>query len=96
MERKDPEMVRVRLSAGPYDSELFCPFCGEQILEPDGEGVGECPHLLYASVGMDTDVEFRPSDLCFVYFEPAPACQEHYFVFRESVWADGAADVDDE
>jgi hypothetical protein len=34
---------------------------------------------------MDTDVEFAPGDFCFVYFEPAPACQEHNFVFREFV-----------
>jgi len=93
MAKKEPEMTRVRLGGDPYDSTLFCPFCGESILEPDGESVGECPHLIHAGIGMDTDVEFLPSDFCFVYFEPAPACNEHNFVFRE--FAEGE-DEDDE
>jgi len=85
MAKKEPEMTRVRLGGDPYDSTLFCPFCGEPILEPDSEGIGQCPHLIHADIGMDTDVEFAPGDFCFVYFEPAPACQEHNFVFREFV-----------
>lgn len=83
MAKQQPEIVRVKLNADPYATELFCPFCGEQILEPEGEGIGQCPHLIHADIGTDTEVEFLPSDLGFIYFEPAPACREHVFVFRE-------------
>jgi hypothetical protein len=88
MAKKKPEMARVRLDGGPYDSALFCPYCGAEILTPGGDGFGACPHLVHS--GMEEDPEEageitpRPNDLCFVFFEPAPACREHYFVFREA------------
>jgi len=31
----------------PY-ANFFCPFCGEQISDADGEDLGECPHLIAA------------------------------------------------
>jgi hypothetical protein len=96
MARKAPDMVKVRLSADPYDTELFCPFCGEQILGPGGDGMGSCEHLLHASIGLDGDVEFEPTDLCFVYFEPAPASREHCFVFREPRFAEGDGEDEDD
>jgi hypothetical protein len=84
MAKNDPEITRVQLGGDPYDSTLFCPFCGEQILEPEGDGVGQCPHLIHADIGMDTAMEFLPGDFAFVLFEPGPASREHYFVFREA------------
>jgi len=30
--------------------------------------IGQCPPLIHADIGTDTDVEFLPSDLGFVYF----------------------------
>lgn len=89
MAKKKAEIVRVKLDGGPYDSALFCPYCGAEILEPDGEGIGDCPHLVHSGMEEDPEevgeMEFRHNDLCFVYFEPAPASREHYFVFREAV-----------
>lgn len=85
------KMVRVQLDSDPYESALFCPYCGAKILEPGRFDMGECPHLIYADMEDpeedhedDGEHEFRPSDLCFVFFEPAPASREHYFVFRQS------------
>jgi hypothetical protein len=89
---KKPEMVKVQLGGDPYDAELYCPHCGTQILEPGGEGIGECPHLIHADIGLDTDEEFQANDLAFVFFEPAPASQEHYFVFREVCGEDSEDD----
>lgn len=83
MTRKQPKMIRVPLSGDPYNSDLFCPFCGEQVLEAGGEGVEQCPHLIHADISMDDAPEFFSSDLGFVFFEPAPACREHFFIFRE-------------
>jgi hypothetical protein len=89
---KKPEMMRVPLSGDPYDSDLFCPFCGEQVLEAGGGDVGQCMHLIHADISLDDAPEFLPSDLCFVLFEPGPASREHYFVFREGTGLDNEED----
>jgi len=87
--KKKARMARVSLEGDPHDSNLFCPFCGEEILEPGGEGIGQCPHLIHSGMEEDPEeegeIEFLHNDLCFVYFEPAPAGRGHYFVFVFSV-----------
>lgn len=91
MAKKQAKMVRVQLSGGPYDSLLFCPYCGTQILEPEGEDIENwCPHLIHAGIEdlEEAEEEFLSNDLCFVFFEGAPASREHYFVFREAGEAD--------
>ena len=77
------KLITIPLSGDPYDSELFCPYCGEQILEPEAEGTGDCPHLVHADMEEPDDEEVQTNDLCFMFFEPAPASRHHYFVFRE-------------
>jgi hypothetical protein len=77
------KLITIPLSGDPYDSELFCPYCGEQILEPEAEGTGDCPHLVHADIEEPDDEEVQANDLCFMFFEPAPASRHHYFVFRE-------------
>jgi hypothetical protein len=98
--KKKPKLVRVQLDGAPYESALFCPYCGMEILEPGGEEIGTCPHLIHADMEGDPEEageqEFRSNDLCFVLFEPPPAWREHYFVFREA-GGDGVDEgVDDE
>lgn len=80
----NPKLITVSLSGDPYSAELFCPFCGEQILEPDGEDMGSCPHLVHADMEEPDEAAIESNDLCFMYFEPAPASRHHYFVFREA------------
>ena len=95
--RKKPKLIRVQLAGGPYDSDLFCPYCGTQILSvEDIDNVGECPHLIYSAMDDDPEPDdedeggdtekptFHANDLCFVYFEQAPASRDHFFVFREN------------
>ena len=36
MAKKKSEMVRVQLDGDPYESALYCPFCGTEILTPGG------------------------------------------------------------
>ena len=79
-------MYRVQLNRSPYDF-LFCPFCGTKTSEPDGENFMECSHLVYYNMGEDPEdsQDYKPqeTDICFTFFEPAPASIECYFVFRE-------------
>ena len=77
------KLITIPLSGDPYDSELFCPYCGEQILEPEAEETGDCPHLVHADLEEPDGEEILANDLCFMFFEPAPASRHHYFVFRE-------------
>ena len=66
----------------PYD-ELYCPFCGESILHPERDDLGECPHLIYAEMEEEPDSkDFEEQDICLEFFEPAPAGRYHYFIFR--------------
>lgn len=81
---RTPSLITIDLTGDPYDSELFCPYCGEQILEPDGDGMGECPHLIHADLEEPVADPANTNDLCFRFYEPAPACRHHYFVFREA------------
>ena len=88
------KLIKVPLSGDPYASELFCPYCGEQILECEAEEAGDCPHLIHADLEEPDDEEVQANDLCFMFFEPAPASRHHYFIFREVV--DGGDEEDDE
>ena len=93
MASKEPTIITVELSGDPYVCDLFCPYCGEQILDSDGEGITECLHLIHADVEEPPVEPGHTNDLCFRFYEPAPACQYHYFVFRE---AGGDEDEDDD
>lgn len=79
------KLSTIAIGGDPYAAELFCPYCGEQILEPEAEETGGCPHLVHADMEEPDDEEIRANDLCFMFFEPAPASRHHYFVFREVV-----------
>jgi hypothetical protein len=87
------QVLTVRLSGDPYSTALFCPFCGEQILSQEAEEAGDCPHLVHADIEEPGQEVVQDNDLCFMFFEPAPASRHHYFVFREVVDED---DEDDE
>jgi hypothetical protein len=78
------KLIAVPLSGAPYAAELFCPYCGEQILEPETDETGDCPHLVHADMEEPVDEQVHANDLCFLRFEPAPASRHHYFVFREA------------
>jgi len=95
MAKQKPQLITVELSGDPYDAELFCPYCGEQILEPEGEEAGMCPHLVHADLEEPNGEEVQPNDLCFMYYEAAPADRHHYFVFREFVGEDEEDDDED-
>lgn len=77
------KLITVSLGGDPYAAELYCPYCGEQILEPEGENTGECPHLVHADMEEPDEEAIEANDLCFMFFEAAPASRYHYFVFRE-------------
>ena len=84
---KKSELIRVHLNSDPYQVTLHCPYCGEVILEPDAENVGECEHTVLSGMEddpEDSEITYQPNDLCFVMHEPGPADREHYVVFRES------------
>ena len=84
---KKSKLIRIHLDSDPYQITLCCPYCGEVILEPDGENVGECEHTLLSGMEddpEDSEITFRANDLCFVMHELAPADRDHYVVFREN------------
>lgn len=66
----------------PY-AELYCPFCGTIISEPDGDELGECPHLVSVVFDEEPDEsEYQEQDICLTFFEPPPAGRDHHFIFR--------------
>lgn len=77
------KLITVHLSGGPYASDLFCPYCGEQILDAAADDAGDCHHLVHADIEQPDNAVVQDNDLCFLFYEPAPANRHHYFVFRE-------------
>jgi hypothetical protein len=82
--REVDAMPRIELQCDPYELELYCPFCGTNVVSSEGEGVVEsCSHCVCLGLDDDSEEDILDTDITFVAFEPAPACQEHIFAFRE-------------
>lgn len=80
-------MPRIPLKSDPNYLNLFCPFCGEQVLGSEEEGEGfasECSHTICLGFGdADADAEIVETDVVFEAYEGGPADRTHKFVFRE-------------
>jgi hypothetical protein len=77
-------MPRINVNANPYELDLFCPFCGEQIVGGGDEGFADsCDHTICVGPDDDGADDITDSDIVFVAFESAPACREHIFAFRQ-------------
>jgi hypothetical protein len=78
-------MPRIELNSDPYELELYCPFCGEQIIGTvEGEGFSEtCEHTVCVGFDDPGEEDIRDTDIVFVAYEGAPASREHIFAFRE-------------
>lgn len=79
-------MKTLHLETGPYETDLWCLYCGTQTINADKpDSINECSHLVH--YGMDDsedDSHFtsREGDLCIEYVEDAPASRLHRFVYR--------------
>jgi hypothetical protein len=80
-------MPRILLKSDPNYLDLFCPFCGEQVLgsEEHGEGFSsECSHTICLGFDdEDAEANIVESDVVFEAHEGAPADRMHIFAFRE-------------
>lgn len=84
-------MQFVHMSQEPYEAVLFCPYCGQQILCPEWENIGDCGHLVHADIekpeSESTDTfsgkRGEHTGVCFVLSEMAPASRDHFIAFRE-------------
>lgn len=79
MANKELQM-RHRLHSDPYLMNLFCPFCGEQIVGE--EFVSECVHVICAGLDHPDEHLVQEGDIVFVAHEQ-DADRDHVFAFRE-------------
>ncbi len=78
-------MPRMRLHVEPYELDLYCPFCGRQVVSGDEDkDLGSpCNHVVCRGCDDPAESRVKKSDLVFECFEPVPASRIHIFAFRE-------------